>query len=112
MIGREAAIAGSVFDTLFPLDSYDQTLSKWINPNDSSYNQALLSNGAQQYRKEELINHLLGSSSPWNQAHVSAVLRGDLMKTEETFFSIYNNKNETRYFERKAISRSQAANVS
>ncbi|MBX9742956.1 MAG: SH3 domain-containing protein [Chthoniobacterales bacterium] len=79
-------LAGSINDSFFPLENYDQRVSRWIDPSDPSYDQELLGSGIQEQRKNELFDHLFGSLSPWSEDCVKKSLSGSSIKLEEEQF--------------------------
>ncbi|HLB34572.1 MAG: hypothetical protein A3F67_09165 [Verrucomicrobia bacterium RIFCSPHIGHO2_12_FULL_41_10] len=99
IITERSLVAGSPLDTLFPLENYDQTIAAWISPTDAYYDQELLSDTIKEYRKEELYQHFFGALSPWDAAHIAAVLKGNIKQEEEVLLRTHSNPNNPYYRE-------------
>lgn len=81
--------------SLFPLNKYDQTISKWIKPSDKNYDKSLLNTEMQKKHLEVFFNHYFGSSSPWNPGYVTKILRqlppNDLKTVEQNIIAEFSN---------------------
>ncbi len=82
--------------TLFPLDHYDQTLSTWINPNDSAFDKDLLDFETQQRHMALFYEHYIGALSPWNKDHILQILQqspqNNLKTTEQALINNFSNE--------------------
>jgi cell wall-associated NlpC family hydrolase len=78
---------------LFPVEHYDQTLAKWINPNDPNYDKPLISHKTQLKQLNQFYRHFFGTLSPWDaqfvQAHLHAVHAIEHEKTTQ-----FSNQNQ------------------
>ncbi len=85
--------------SLFPLDQYDQTVAAWIAPTQSDYDKVLLSPAVQQARLDGFLNHLFGTTSPWNPDYIHKVLRhtppDDLKTVEIGLLHYFSNEHKS-----------------
>ncbi|EKD72651.1 MAG: hypothetical protein ACD_45C00620G0007 [uncultured bacterium] len=84
--------------SLFPLDHYDQTISTWIKPTDSNYDQPLLDASLQKKRLDDFYAHYFGSSSPWNAEYINQILHvgapNNIKSIEQTILANFNNQDK------------------
>lgn len=93
-----SAAANQDLISVFPLDRYDQSVSRWIRPDSHDYDASLLSDDAQQKRMAVYQEHWFGSQSPWNEAYVSRILQqappGSLKAMEVEIIKAFSNQNK------------------
>lgn len=78
--------------TLFPIEHYDQHVTKWINPDSTDYNTALLTPEIQQKHFKLFYEHNYGELSPWNKNFVNSVLAQDIILIQQELSNKYNNR--------------------
>src|SRR3990167_220445 len=85
--------------SVFPLDNYNQTVDRWIKPDEADYEKPLISSEVQQQRMNEFYQHYFGESSPWNADYVNHVVKqaapDDLQTLEKILIGNYSNKNKS-----------------
>lgn len=86
------------FQSLFPIENYDQHLSHWIKPTDNHYDTLLLSKEKQALRYADWKRRYYGELSPWDLSHINTIIaqvspqdvKSEMLKNLEKF----SNKNK------------------
>jgi cell wall-associated NlpC family hydrolase len=84
--------------SLFPLAKYDQTISRWIDPQDKNYEKSLLTEETQQKHFALFNEYFWGTSSPWNGDYVNRIIRQaspSLKSIEQDILNGFDNRNTT-----------------
>lgn len=83
--------------SLFPIEDYDQTIDRWIKPNDPNFDKSLLDQAMQQKRMGIFYSHYFGTSSPWHSTYIDSILHQDqefIKNKEQKTINHFSNKNK------------------
>lgn len=91
-----SAFALDVPLTLFPLENYPQSLSRWLPPDSPDYDKPLVSASYQKARTEDFYQHVYGEKSPWGSAYIEQQFQeNDFNALETKMMDKYDNQFNT-----------------
>ncbi len=83
---------------IFDLTRYSQNLDDFLSPRDPGWETPLLDPHVQEARTRELLEHLCGSLSPWDEGRVQSLLNqaapDDVKSWEELLLRTYGNRDK------------------
>lgn len=85
--------------SLFPIQNYDQSISRWLLRSPSENNQPLINASIQAKHQQIFYDHYFGTSSPWDPQHVKKLITqqkpDDINTLEHVMVAEFDNAKKT-----------------